>query len=427
MVAGEDERGREVRTGLLGARGVAQRRPRSRSAGRRSPVALCSRRRRRTRPPSAPGACSSRSSPTLRCGPPRRSTLDGVKRDGAQIPQIGVVSVKPVGGRALAAVASALRKRPGVAHVELERRHTLRFVPNDPSLTTPETAPRTPPNTALQWWVARTGLPAAWDLERGDTATVAVIDTGIDGGHPELAGKIAEAIDNDATPGHGAATGDENGHGTHVSSLACAAGDNGSGIVGAGLNCRLIVDQERPHRRLDRPLDRAGRRPRRRRDQHELRHRRQHGARPRDLRRDRLRRRQGRRARRRRRGRPGRGAGRPRQPPAADRHRRRHHRRPRAVGHGRQLLRRARAVRRPRLADLARGVRRVRSARRAGRAHRRVPRQRDRDRERRRRDLRAGAVRVPHAGRRATTATPICRAPRWRRRSSRGSPRSPAR
>jgi subtilisin family serine protease len=165
----------------------------------------------------------------------------GVKRDGAQIPQIGVVSVKPVGGRALAAVASALRRRPGVAHVELERRHTLRFVPNDPSLTTPETAPRTPPNTALQWWIVRTGLPAAWDIERGDTATVAVIDTGIDGGHPELGGKIAEAIDNDATPGHGAATGDENGHGTHVSSLACAAGDNGSGVVGAGLNCRVIA------------------------------------------------------------------------------------------------------------------------------------------------------------------------------------------
>ena len=168
-------------------------------------------------------------------------TLDGVKRDGAQIPQIGVVSVKPVGGRALATVARALRKRDGVAHVEVERRHTLRFVPNDPSLTSPETAPRTPPNTALQWWVARSNLPAAWDIERGDTATVAVIDTGLDGGHPELAGKIAEAIDNDATPFNGAATGDENGHGTHVSSLACAAGDNGSGIVGSGLNCRLIV------------------------------------------------------------------------------------------------------------------------------------------------------------------------------------------
>ena len=167
--------------------------------------------------------------------------LDGVRPDGAQVPQIGLVSVRPTGGRALSALASTLRGLSGVAHVELEHRHELRFVPNDPSLTTLETAPGTPPGTPLQWWVARTGLPAAWDLERGATAKVGVIDTGLDSGHPDLAGKIADAVDDDATPGAGPATGDENGHGTHVASLACAAGDNATGIVGAGLDCRLIV------------------------------------------------------------------------------------------------------------------------------------------------------------------------------------------
>jgi serine protease len=167
--------------------------------------------------------------------------LEGVRRDGAQIPQIGVVSVKPTAGRALAAVASALRRRPGVAYVERERRYELRVVPNDPALAIFETAPATPPNVPLQWWVTRMGLPAAWDIERGDAATVAVIDTGLDSGHPDLGGKIAGTIDNDATTGAGPPTGDENGHGTHVSSLACGAGDNGTGIVGAGLNCRLLV------------------------------------------------------------------------------------------------------------------------------------------------------------------------------------------
>ncbi|MGH2897630.1 MAG: S8 family peptidase, partial [Solirubrobacteraceae bacterium] len=56
-----------------------------------------------------------------------------------------------------------------------------------------------------------------------------------------LAGKITQAIDNDATPARGGATTDENGHGTHVSSLACGAGDNGYGVVGSGLNCTLLV------------------------------------------------------------------------------------------------------------------------------------------------------------------------------------------
>jgi subtilisin family serine protease len=167
--------------------------------------------------------------------------LDVVRRDGAQIPQIGVVSVRPTGTLALSAVAALLRRQPGVRAVEVERRHTLRFTPNDPALSASEISPGTPPGTPLAWWVARTGLPTAWDASRGDDALVAVIDTGIDGGHPDLSGKIAEGIDNDGVSSHGGATTDENGHGTHVASLACGAGDNSFGVVGAGLNCRLIV------------------------------------------------------------------------------------------------------------------------------------------------------------------------------------------
>ncbi len=241
MVAGEDERRREVRVGLLSP--VARRRPAS--APTRILLALASALLLAPATSQAATHYTGRLLVTLERPASAQAAaaidLEGVRRDGAQIPQIGVVSVKPTAGRALAAVASALRTQPGVAHVERERRYELRVVPNDPSLTTFETAPATPPNTPLQWWVARMGLPAAWDIERGDGATVAVIDTGLDGGHPDLGGKIAGTIDNDNTPGTGAPTGDENGHGTHVSSLACGAGDNGTGIVGAGLNCRLLV------------------------------------------------------------------------------------------------------------------------------------------------------------------------------------------
>lgn len=166
---------------------------------------------------------------------------DGVRRDGAQVPKIGLVSVRPVAGVALAALAPILRRQPGVRSVEVEHRAKLRFTPNDPALSTPETTPGTPAGTPLAWWVARTGLPAAWDVTRGDGAKVAVIDTGLDGGHPDLQGKVADAAKHDDTPGHGGPLSDENGHGTHVASLACAAGDNGIGSVGSGLNCRLIV------------------------------------------------------------------------------------------------------------------------------------------------------------------------------------------
>lgn len=168
-------------------------------------------------------------------------TARGLRRDGAQVPEIGLVSVRPQAGTTLHALAVSLRRRDGVRHVEVERRHQLRVVPNDPALSAPETSPGTPPGTTVQWWIGRLGLPAAWDITRGAGATVAVIDTGIDSGHPDLAGKIAQSIDNDAIANHGPAGADENGHGTHVASLACAAGDNGVGIVGVGLDCRLLV------------------------------------------------------------------------------------------------------------------------------------------------------------------------------------------
>jgi serine protease len=167
--------------------------------------------------------------------------LAGVRGEGAQVPQIGLVSVRPAGGIALSALAAVLRRQPGVRSVEVEHRYRLRFVPDDPALTAPEASPGTPAGTPLAWWVGRTGLPAAWDGARGDNALVAVIDTGVDGNHPDLAGKVAEAIDNDGVSTHGGALTDENGHGTHVSSLACGAGNNGFGVVGAGLNCRLLV------------------------------------------------------------------------------------------------------------------------------------------------------------------------------------------
>jgi serine protease len=167
--------------------------------------------------------------------------LDGLRRDGAQVPQIGLVSVRPAGGLALSALAAVLRRQPGVRSVEVEHRYRLRYVPDDPALTAPEASAGTPAGTPLAWWVGRTGLPAAWDVARGDNAVVAVIDTGVDANHPDLAGKVAETIDNDLVTTHGGATSDENGHGTHVSSLACGAGGNGVGIVGAGLNCRLLV------------------------------------------------------------------------------------------------------------------------------------------------------------------------------------------
>jgi serine protease len=161
----------------------------------------------------------------------------GLRRAGPVVPEVGVLTVRPAAGETLAELRARLRGDPRVARVEAEYRHTPRFVPSDPAMAQPDPGVGGQPH---QWYLHRQGFPAAWDLSRGTGALVGVIDSGIDSTHPELGGKIALVRDLDGTT---QGTGDEVGHGTHVGGLACGAGDNGAGIVGAGLDCRLILEK----------------------------------------------------------------------------------------------------------------------------------------------------------------------------------------
>src|SRR5215210_467922 len=163
----------------------------------------------------------------------------GAAPSGPVVPQIGLVTVRPRPGESARALARRLRADPRVRAVTPEHRGELRFQPNDPALAMPETAPHTAPGTTVEWWAARSGFLQAWDISQGAGATVAVIDTGAEVAHPELAGRVAalQSFDAARTP----AGLDTIGHGTHVASLACAAGNNGVGLAGAGLGCRLLV------------------------------------------------------------------------------------------------------------------------------------------------------------------------------------------
>ncbi|HEV2999259.1 MAG TPA: S8 family serine peptidase [Solirubrobacteraceae bacterium] len=160
---------------------------------------------------------------------------------GVRVPQIGLVAVRPRGGESLAALRRRLAADPRVRAVAVERRAVPRAASNDPALTDPETAAGTPPGTPVQWWPARMGLFDAWDLAAGEDALVAVIDSGVEGPHPDLAGKVRDTLDVDPTPEAGGPLTDEIGHGTHVASLACAATGDGLGIAGAGRDCGLLV------------------------------------------------------------------------------------------------------------------------------------------------------------------------------------------
>jgi subtilisin family serine protease len=82
------------------------------------------------------------------------------------------------------------------------------------------------------------GAAGAWALSTGAGVTVAVVDTGIDAAHEDLAGQIAPGgfdwVDNDSTPN------DLNGHGTHVSGTIAAIHDNGLGVAGLAPDARIM-------------------------------------------------------------------------------------------------------------------------------------------------------------------------------------------
>jgi subtilisin family serine protease len=83
------------------------------------------------------------------------------------------------------------------------------------------------PLRSHQWGLDLIHADAAHGVTTGAGATVAVIDTGIDAAHPDLAGRILpgyDFVDGDTTPQDG------NGHGTHVSGIVAADADNGIGV-----------------------------------------------------------------------------------------------------------------------------------------------------------------------------------------------------
>ncbi|MBR9788510.1 MAG: S8 family serine peptidase [Vibrionaceae bacterium] len=90
----------------------------------------------------------------------------------------------------------------------------------------------------------------AWDITTGSSdVIVAVIDTGVDYNHEDLAGNMwvntnpgsSEGVhgydfyndDNDPM--------DEHGHGTHVSGTICAQGDNKVGVAGVAWQCQIMA------------------------------------------------------------------------------------------------------------------------------------------------------------------------------------------
>jgi serine protease len=155
------------------------------------------------------------------------------------LPEIGAASVDLPAGESVAELRDELGSEPDVVAVEPNVRLEPRLVPSDPAYAAPD--PLAPGGDAYQWNLRRSGFERAWERSRGASAKVAVIDTGADAAHPDLAPRIEASFDHDDALLHGGSEVDENGHGSHVSGMACGQADNGYGIAGSGFRCDLLV------------------------------------------------------------------------------------------------------------------------------------------------------------------------------------------
>ena len=180
------------------------------------------------------------------------------------LPGLQLVQIRD--GETVAETVSELEADPAVRYAEPNLTYSVATLPNDPligSLWGLENTGQGVDGFATPSPDADIDAERAWGVETGDTGTVlAVMDTGIDLAHPDLApqlwqnpgeaagtpgvdddgnGKVDDTVgwdflntgSNDSTPeAEDNDPSDLQGHGTHVAGTALARGNNGVGITG---------------------------------------------------------------------------------------------------------------------------------------------------------------------------------------------------
>jgi thermitase len=176
-------------------------------------------------------------------------TAGGMQVVGA-IPQLGMVVVETAAGVDLAAAAADLAEAPDVEWAEPNYIFRPDLVPNDTYYASKQAS-----------YLTRMQMPSAWDLTTGSPdVVIAILDTGIQITHPDLAGGIwanpeeldgEEGVDDDhngfVDDVHGwdfadndNDLADDYGHGTHVAGIAAARINNGTGIAGMAGGCTIM-------------------------------------------------------------------------------------------------------------------------------------------------------------------------------------------
>jgi serine protease len=97
-----------------------------------------------------------------------------------------------------------------------------------------------------QWHLKTLNVAGAWTYANGAGVTVAVIDSGVDANHPDLAGQVLPGLDLVDSKGNGDT--DLVGHGTTVAAIIAGRSDDNAGVIGIAPKSRIlpvrVLDQE---------------------------------------------------------------------------------------------------------------------------------------------------------------------------------------
>ena len=147
-------------------------------------------------------------------------------REDRELPELGVKVIALPPNASETALERAFRGRAEVEFAEVDR-----ILP--PDAVTPND-----PLYSSQWHLPKIAAPDAWSVTSGTSGvTIASLDTGVDGTHPDLASKMVPGwniYDNSSD------TSDVYGHGTKVAGTAAASGNNGTGVASAAWYCLIM-------------------------------------------------------------------------------------------------------------------------------------------------------------------------------------------
>lgn len=118
-----------------------------------------------------------------------------------------------------------VRGDQNTVYAEPDYVYSTNFEPNDPSY-------------GKQYALKNIEAPKAWDITQGESdVVIAIVDTGIDLDHPDLEDKLVagyNAVAPAQTPN------DDNSHGTHCAGISAGITNNGQGIAGLAVGCKLM-------------------------------------------------------------------------------------------------------------------------------------------------------------------------------------------